>query len=65
MSNKILFCKIKEKTIDEIFAELNSLVGLDKVKQVLQDLVSLIELKNKTQNEIKIKDTNLHILLIR
>lgn len=54
----------KEKTIEEIFNELNSLVGLDNVKQVLKDLVSLIELKNKTKNELKIKDTNLHMVFL-
>jgi len=54
----------KEKTIDEIFEELNSLVGLSKVKQVLQDLVSLIELKSKTKDELKIKDTNLHMVFL-
>lgn len=54
----------KEKTMDEIFEELNSLVGLSKVKQVLQDLVSLIELKNKTKDDLKIKDTNLHMVFL-
>ena len=54
----------KTKTIEEIFNELNSLVGLDNVKQVLKDLVSLIELKNKTKNELKIKDTNLHMVFL-
>ena len=54
----------KEKTMDEIFAELNSLVGLTKVKQVLQDLVSLMELKSKTQDDLKIKDTNLHMVFL-
>lgn len=54
----------KTKTIEEIFNELNSLVGLDNVKQVLKDLVSLIELKNKTKNELNIKDTNLHMVFL-
>lgn len=54
----------KEKSIDEIFAELNSLVGLEKVKQMLKDLVSLIELKNKTKDYLKIKDTNLHMVFL-
>lgn len=54
----------KEKTIDEIFEELNSLVGLEKVKQMLQDLVSLIELKDKTKDYLKIKDTNLHMVFL-
>lgn len=54
----------KEKTIDEIFEELNSLVGLTKVKQVFKDLVSLIELKNKAKDDLKIKNTNLHMIFL-
>ena len=54
----------KEKTTEEIFAELNSLVGLTKVKQVLQDLVSLIELKEKAKDDLKIKNTNLHMVFL-
>ena len=54
----------KEKTTEEIFAELNSLVGLTKVKQVLQDLVSLIELKEKSNGDLKIKNTNLHMVFL-
>lgn len=54
----------KEKTIDEIFEELNSLVGLTKVKQVFKDLVNLIELKNKTKDDLKIKNTNLHMIFL-
>lgn len=69
LCSKILFNKDipeydKEKSIDEIFAELNSLVGLEKVKQMLQDLVSLIELKNKTKDYLKIKDTNMHMVFL-
>ena len=54
----------QEKTMEEIFAELNDLVGLENVKQVLQDLVSLIELKQKTKDQLKIKDTNLHMVFL-
>lgn len=54
----------KEKTNEEIFAELNELVGLDNVKEMLKDLVSLIEFKNKTENKIKLKDTNLHMVFL-
>ena len=54
----------KEKTTEEIFEELNSLVGLTKVKQVFQDLVSLIELKNKASGDLKIKNTNLHMVFL-
>ena len=67
--SKILFSKEipeyeKEKSMDEIFAELNELVGLDKVKQMLKDLVNLIELKNKTKDDLKIKDINLHMIFL-
>lgn len=54
----------KEKTTEEIFAELNELVGLKKVKQVLKDLVSLMELKSKTEGELKLKETNLHMVFL-
>ena len=54
----------KDKTNEEIFAELNELVGLDNVKEMLKDLVSLIEFKNKTNGEIKVKDTNLHMVFL-
>ncbi len=39
--------------MEEIFAELNNLVGLDNVKQVLKELVDLIELKKKTKDDLK------------
>ena len=54
----------KEKSNEEIFAELNELVGLENVKEMLKDLVSLIEFKNKTNGEIKVKDTNLHMVFL-
>lgn len=53
----------KEKSLDEVFAELNELVGLTKVKQVLYDLVSLIELKKKA-DDLNIKSTNLHMVFL-
>ena len=69
LCQKILFNKEipeyeKEKSMDEIFAELNNLVGLEKVKQMLKDLVNLIELKNKTKDDLKIKDINLHMIFL-
>lgn len=69
VSEKIIFNKEipeyeKEKTMDEIFAELNELVGLEKVKQVLKDLVSLIELRDKAQGDLKIKNVNLHMIFL-
>lgn len=74
--NKILFSKNdrittkdipdyeKEKTLDEIFKELNELVGLSKVKQVLNELVNLIELKEKSKGDLDIKSTNLHMVFL-
>ena len=50
--------------MDEIFADLNNLVGLENIKQVLKDLVDLIELKNKTKDDLKIKDINLHMVFL-
>lgn len=76
LCNKILFNKENEikvsdipkyqeqKTMEEIFAELNNLVGLDNVKQVLKELVDLIELKKKTKDDLKIKDVNLHMVFL-
>ncbi|MBR3255550.1 MAG: AAA family ATPase [Clostridia bacterium] len=69
LCEKILFTKQipeveKEKTMEEIFEELNALVGLDKVKNMLHDLVNLIELKNKTKDDLKIKNINLHMVFL-
>ena len=76
LCNKILSSKEKEitendlpkyeqeKSMDEIFADLNNLVGLENIKQVLKDLVDLIELKNKTKDDLKIKDINLHMVFL-
>ena len=54
----------KEKTIDEVFADLNELVGLEKVKKVLYELVDMITLKEKTEDSLKIKDINLHMVFL-
>lgn len=54
----------KDKSIDEVFEELNELVGLKKVKQALHDLVNLKELKNRASDELKIKDVNLHMVFL-
>ena len=50
------------KTIDEVFSELDSLVGLYDVKKVLRDLVNLISLKDKS--DLKINNVNLHMLFL-
>lgn len=52
------------KTNEEIFEELDSLVGLEDVKKSLKDLVNLITLKQKTENTLKIKDINLHMVFL-
>ena len=54
----------RNKTIDEIFEELDSLVGLDNVKQMLRDLVSLMRFKSKAGDTVKVKDTNLHMVFL-
>ena len=50
------------KSLDEIFAELNELVGLEKVKKTLHELVDLISLKEKT--DLKINNVNLHMVFL-
>lgn len=52
------------KTTEEIFRQLNSLVGLTKVKKSLYDLVDLITLKNKTKGDLKLNNINLHMLFL-
>lgn len=54
----------KNKTIDEIFEDLNNLIGLDNVKQMLKDLVSLMKFKSKAGDSVNIKDTNLHMVFL-
>lgn len=52
------------KSIDEIFKKLNELVGLNKVKAELNKLVDLITLKNKTKDDLKINNLNLHMVFL-
>ncbi len=52
------------KSNDEVFKELNELVGLRKVKESLNDLVDLITLKNKTKDDLKINNINLHMVFL-
>ena len=54
----------KQKTIEEVFSSLNELVGLEKVKKVLYDLVDVISLKEKAGDDLKIKDINLHMVFL-
>ena len=67
--NKIIFNKkvpgyTQNKTIEEVFEELDSLVGLDKVKKMLRELVDLITLKDKSKDFLKIKNVNLHMVFL-
>ena len=52
------------KSLDEIFKELNELVGLFKVKKVLYELVDMINLKEKAGDTLNIKDINLHMVFL-
>ena len=54
----------EDKTTEEIFKELDELVGLDNVKQSLRDLADLLEFKNKTQGKFNLKETNLHMIFL-
>ena len=54
----------KNKTIDEIFEDLNSLIGLDNIKESLKELVSFMQFKNKTKESLNIKNTNLHMVFL-
>ena len=54
----------KEKTLEEVFAELDELVGLEDIKKALRDLADFIELKKKTEGTLKIKDINLHMIFL-
>ncbi len=61
--NKKIPDKQTTKSLDEVFASLNELVGLSKVKKVLKDLVDLIELRKK-DDKLKIGDVNLHMVFL-
>ena len=52
------------KTTEEIFSELEELVGLESVKKSLYELVDLVTLKKKAKDNLKIKDINLHMLFL-
>ena len=62
--NKELPALNEEKTTEEIFASLDELVGLNKVKKVLHELVDVITLKEKAGDNLKIKDINLHMVFL-
>ena len=52
-----------EKSIDEIFEQLNELVGLDKVKKTLHELVDYMSLRKKS-DELKLNNVNLHMVFL-
>lgn len=62
--NKELPLLKEEKTTEEVFASLNDLVGLSKVKKVLYQLVDVISLKEKTKDNLNIGDLNLHMVFL-
>ena len=52
------------KSLDEIFQELNELVGLKDIKKVLYELVDVLSLKEKTKGSLNIKELNLHMVFL-
>ena len=51
--------KDKERTVDDILEELNSLIGLSKVKETINGFVSVIELNKKLD---RASDFNMHMI---
>lgn len=51
--------KDKERTIDDILGELNSLVGLETAKDTINGFVSVIELNRKLN---RVQDFNMHMI---
>ena len=62
-NKEIPFLK-RDLTTEEVFADLEELVGWKKVKKVLYELVDVIELKKKAGNNLNIKDINLHMVFL-
>lgn len=52
------------KNLEEIFADLDELVGLEKVKKVLHELVDVMNLKEKAKDNLKINNLNLHMVFL-
>ena len=52
-----------EKTMDEIFGKLNELVGLEKVKKTLHELVDYMNLRKKSQ-DLQLSNVNLHMVFL-
>lgn len=51
-------------SLEEIFSDLNELVGLDKVKKVLYELADVIRFQEKTLDVLTIKNFNLHMVFL-
>ncbi len=54
----------RNKTLEEIFSNLDSLVGLEDIKKALHNLSDLINLKNKTKDDLKLQNINLHMVFL-
>lgn len=52
-----------KKSLDEIFAKLNELVGLEKVKKTLHELVDYMNLRKKSE-DLKLNNINLHMVFL-
>ena len=52
-----------EKTMDEIFEKLNELVGLEKVKKSLHELVDYMSLRDRAK-DLKLNNINLHMVFL-
>ena len=52
-----------EKSLDEIFEKLNELVGLEKVKKTLHELVDYMNLQKKS-TDLKLNNINLHMVFL-
>ncbi len=53
----------EKKSIDEIFSALNELVGLEKVKKTLHELVDYMNLQEKNK-DLKLNSVNLHMVFL-
>ena len=52
-----------EKTVDELLAELDSLIGLDGVKREVHSLINLIKIrKMREQHDLKVMDMSFHMV---
>lgn len=53
----------REKTLDELMAELDSLIGLDGVKREVRSLINLIKVRKlRKQHDLKVMDMSFHMV---